>query len=176
MINISPKLRNVLIIGGLLVAATSIAVYMKQQFNLIKDSCYTISGGIIHSLGLDSVKMTLFFKFVNDSDLTIKISDMKFNIFVNKMFVTKIERTEEQTLLSKADTIIRLDFEFNPQDLLRAGITNIANIIYDKEKLVIGIKGSFSAKTGIIKLKNFPFEEDITLKELLTPSTKPKKC
>jgi hypothetical protein len=101
---------------------------------------------------------------------------MKFNIFVNKMFVTKIERTEEQTLLSKADTIIRLDFEFNPQDLLRAGITNIANIIYDKEKLVIGIKGSFSAKTGIIKLKNFPFEEEITLKELLTPSTKPKKC
>lgn len=176
MINITPKLKYGLIIGGLLVAATGVAVYMKNQFKLIKDSCYTISGGVIHSLGLDSVKITLFFKFVNDSDLTIKISDMKFNIYVNKMFVTKILRNEEQTILSKASTIIRLDFDFNPKDLLRAGITNIEPIIYDKEKLVIGIKGSFSAKTGIIKLKNFPIEEDITLKELLTPSTKPKKC
>jgi LEA14-like dessication related protein len=174
--NISPKLRNGLIIGGLVVAATTLALYMKSQFNLIKDSCSTISGGIIHSLGLDSVKMTLFFKIVNDSDLTIRISDMKFNIYVNKMFVTKILRSQQQVIHGKADTIIRLDFEFNPKDLLRAGIANIEPIIYDKEKLVIGIKGTFSAQTGIIKLKNFDFDEEITLKELLTPSTKPKKC
>jgi LEA14-like dessication related protein len=174
--NITPKLRNGLIIGGILVAFTSLAVYMKKQYNLIKESCYTISGGIINSLALDSVKITLFFKFVNDSDITIKLSDMNFNIYVNKMFVTKIVRSQEQTVLSKANTIIRLDFDFNPKDLLRAGITNIEPIIYDKEKLVISIKGTFSAQTGIIKLKKFPIQEDITLKELMTPSSKEKKC
>lgn len=176
MIKITPKLRNGLIIGGLLVAATGLAVYMKRQFNLIKESCYTISGGIIHNLALDSVKMTLFFKFVNDSDITIKLSDMNFNIYVNNMFVTKIVRSQEQTVLSKANTIIRLDFEFKPKDLLRAGITNIEPIIYDKEKLIISVKGTFSAQTGILKLRNFPIQEDITLKELLTPSSKEKKC
>jgi hypothetical protein len=174
--NITPKLRNGLIIGGILVAFTSLAVYMKKQYDLIKESCYTISGGIIHSLAMDSVKITLFFKFVNDSDITIKLSDMNFNIYVNKMFVTKIVRSQEQTVLSKANTIIRLDFDFNPKDLLRAGITNIEPIIYDKEKLVISIKGTFSAQTGIIKLKKFPILEDITLKELMTPSSKEKKC
>jgi len=176
--NITPKLRNGLIIGGVVAAAaiTTFAIYMKKQFNLIKESCYTISGGVIHSLGLNSVKITLFFKVVNDSDLTIKISDMKFNIYVNKMFVTKILRSQEQVISGNSEAVIRLDFEFNPQDLLRAGIVNIEPIIYNQEQLVIGIKGAFSARTGIIKLKNFPFDEDITLKELLTPSTKPKKC
>lgn len=172
----TPKLRNGLIIGGLLVATTALIVYFKKQMNLLYDACYTISGGIVHSLTLSKVKITLFLKIVNESDLTIQISDAVFNIYVNNMFVTKILKPESQTLYSKSDTIIKLDFEFNPKDLLRAGLTNIEPIIYDKEKLVIGIKGSLSAKTGIVKLSKFPIDEKITLKEILTPSPNAKKC
>jgi len=172
----TPKLRNGLIIGGLLVATTALIVYFKKQMNLLYDACYTISGGVVHSLTLSSVKMTLFFKVVNESDLTIQISDAVFNIYVNNMFVTKILKPDSQTLYSKSDAIIKIDFEFNPKDLLRAGLTNIEPIIYDKEKLVIGIKGSLSAKTGIVKLSKFPIDEKITLKEILTPSPNAKKC
>jgi len=172
----TPKLRNGLIIGGLLVATTGLILYFRRQMNLIMDACYTISGGVVHSLTMNSVKMTLFFKFVNESDLTIQVSDMVFNIYVNNMFVTKILKPDLQTLYSKSDAIIKLDFEFNPKDLLRAGITNIEPLIYDKEKLIIGIKGYLSAKTGIVKIKKFPIDEKITLKEILTPSLNPKKC
>lgn len=173
---ITPKVRNGIIIGGLAIAATSLLIYFKRQINLIKDACYTISGGVIHSLTLSNVKMTLFLKIINESDLTIQLSNMNFNIYVNNMFVTKVSKPEIQTLYSKSDAIIQLKFEFNPTDLLRAGITNIEPIIYDKEKLIIGIKGSISAKTGIVKLNNFPIDENITLKEILTPSLNPKKC
>lgn len=171
-----PQLRNGLIIGGLAVATIGVMMYFKRQFTLLSNACYTIAGGVVHSLGLDSVKITLFFKVVNESDLTIEISDMVFNIYVNKMFVTKVLKPDAQTLYSKSDTIIKLDFEFSPKDLLRAGITNIEPILFDKEKLVVEIKGTYSAKTGVVKLRNFPFDESITLKELLTPSTIPKKC
>ena len=171
-----PQLRNGLIIGGLAVATIGVMMYFKRQFTLLSNACYTIAGGVVHSLGLDSVKITLFFKVVDESDLTIEISDMVFNIYVNKMFVTKVLKPDAQTLYSKSDTIIKLDFEFSPKDLLRAGITNIEPILFDKEKLVVEIKGTYSAKTGVVKLRNFPFDESITLKELLTPSTIPKKC
>lgn len=172
----TPKVRNGIIIGGLLLATLSLAIYFKRQFKLLSNACYQIVGGVVHSLGLDSVKITLFFKIVNDSDLTIAISDMDFGIYVNKMFITKIKKPDVQLLYSKSDAIIKLDFEFNPKDLLRAGLTNIAPVLYEKEKLVITTKGTFSAKTGAIKLNNFPFEESITLKELLAPSEIPKKC
>lgn len=168
--------RNGLILGGLAVATVGLVYYFKRQYDLIYNACYAITGGVVHSLGLDNVKITLFFKVVNESDLTIELSDMVFGIYVNKMFVTKINKPDIQVLYSKSDTVMKLDFEFNPKDLLRAGLTNIEPIIYDKEKLVIEIKGSFSGKTGIVKLRNFPFDESITLKELLTPSTIPKKC
>lgn len=172
----TPKLRNGLIIGGLAIAAIGLIAYFKRQYNLLLNACYTISGGVVHSLGLDNVKITLFFKIVNESDLTIEISDMMFNIYVNKMFITKMLKPDKQVLYSKSDAVVKLDFEFNPKDLLRAGLTNIEPILYDKEKLVINIKGTFSAKTDIVKMRNFPFDESITLKELLTPSTIPKKC
>lgn len=169
-------LRNGLIIGGISLAFISLIAYFKKQLNLLKNACFTISGGVIHTLGLDNVKITLFFKIVNESDLTIEISNLNFDIYVNKLFVTKIKKTDKQTLYSKSSTVIKLDFEFNPKDLLRAGLTNIAPIIYDKEKLVITTKGYFSAKTGGISLKEIPFEEDVTLQELLTPNPNAKKC
>lgn len=169
---ISPKLRNGLIFGGLAIAAISLYAYFKRQYNLLYNSCYAITGGVIHSLGLDKVKISLFFKIVNESDLTIEISNMDFNIYVNNMFVTKIVKNPPQTLLSKSDAVIKLDVEFNPADLLRAGLSSIEPILYDKEKLVITTKGTFSAKTGIVTLKKFPFSYDITLKELLEPTPK----
>jgi len=172
----NPKLKYGLIIGALIVAGLGSLAYLKKQFNLIKDSCYTISGGIIHTLGLTNIKMTIFFKIVNESDITIKLSDMIFNIYVNNIFVTKISKPEEQVIFSKNEAIIQLEVQFNPVDLLKAGIKNIQSIIYDKEKLIINIKGTFSAKTGGVKLRNFPIDEKITLKELTTPSNTNKKC
>jgi len=172
---ITPKLRNGLIIGGLLVATVGVIAYVKRQINLLMDSCYTISGGVLHNLSLSNVKITLFFKIKNESDLTINISDLSLNLYVNNMFVTKIEKPETQTIYSKSDTIIKIDFEFNPKDLLRAGITNISPILYDKEKLVIQTKGTMLAKTGIVKTK-LPIDEKITLKDILTPNPNAKKC
>lgn len=169
-------LRNGLIIGSLSLALISIIVYFKKQYDLLLNACYTISGGIIHTLGLDNVRITLFFKIVNESDLTITVSDMNFDIFVNNMFVTKIKKSEKQTLYSKSEAVIKLEFEFNPKDLLRAGLSSIQPILQDQEKLVITTKGYFSAKAGILNLKKVPFEENITLKELLTPDPNAKKC
>jgi LEA14-like dessication related protein len=168
--------RNGIIVGSLLLATTAIVLYFRKQYNLLLNACYTISGGVVHSIGLDNISITLFFKVVNESDITLTLSDMKFNIYVNEMYVTSIFKKEPQILYSKSDAVIKLDFQFNPKDLLRAGVLNIAPIIYDKEKLVVKTKGTYSLKTGIVKLKDFPFEDTITLKELLTPSDTPKKC
>lgn len=171
-----PSTRNGLIIGGLALAGIGILAYFKKQWDLVYNACYTIAGGVVHTLGFNNVNITLFFKVVNESDITIELSDMVFNIYVNKMFVSKVLKPDVQMLYSKSNAIIKIDFQFNPKDLLRAGLTNIESILYDKDKLIITTKGTFSAKTGIVKLRNFPFDESITLTEIMTPSTAPKKC
>jgi len=172
----TPKTTKGLIIGGLRLATSLVVIYFRKQLKLLSEACYYISGGVVHALGMDNVSITIFLKVTNESDLTIDLSNMMFKVYVNKMYVTKIVKPEKQKILSKADVIIKLDFQFNPQDLLRAGLANIAPILYDKEKLVIDIKGSLSARTGIVTLRDFPIEESITLKEILAPSPDGNKC
>lgn len=169
-------LKNSLIIGGLLASTTAIIIYLRKQFKLLADSCYAISGGVIHNISTDEVKITLFFKLKNTSDLTIKIQNAQFSIYVNNLFVTKILRKDKQVILSNSDVIFKLDVEFSPKSLLKAGLANIAPLIYDKDKLVINIKGTVDAEMGIVKVNKMPFDEKITLKELLSPSPNTKKC
>ena len=168
--------KGAFIIGGILATGSALIVYFYKQIKELKESCYTISGGVIHSLGLDNVKISLFFKIVNKSDITIKVEDMDFNIFVNKMFVSKITKKDITTIYSKSNEIIKLNFEFNPRELLRVGIQNIQPILTDKEKLGITVKGTFTVESGIVKLKNFAFEETFTLKEMLEPNPNEVKC
>ncbi len=168
--------KKALLVGGVIGGVIALIGYFKKEFDRLENACYTISGGVIHTLGLSKVKITLFFKIVNKSDISVEISNAIFNIYVNKMFVSKIVKSNKQLLKSGGETILMVDVDFNPQDLLKAGVNNISPLLTDKDKLVIGIKGSFDAVAGIIKLKSFPIEESITLKELLTPSDTPKKC
>ncbi len=168
--------KRAIFLTAIISAAIGVIGYLKQEFERLENACYTISGGVIHALGLNNVKITLFFKIVNKSDISVEISNAIFNIYVNKMFVSKVIKSEKQVLKSGGETILMIDVEFNPQDLLKAGINNISPLLVDKDKLIITTKGSFDAIAGAIKLKSFPFEESITLKELLTPSDTAQKC
>ncbi len=169
-------LKNSLIIGGILVATTGLVVYFRKQFKLLADSCSTIVGGIIHNIGTDEVSLTLMFKIKNISDLTIKVENMTFDIYVNNLFVTKILRKDKQTLLSHADIIFKLDVQFAPKDLMKAGLANITPLIYDKDKLIITVKGNLDAEMGAVRINKYEFEEKISLKELMSPSPNTKKC
>ena len=168
--------QRALLVTVVIGATRGIIGYLKKEFSRLENACYTISGGVIHALGLNNVKITLFFKIVNKSDISVEISNAVFNIYVNKMFVSKVLKSKKQLLKAGDETILMVDVEFNPQDLLKVGINNISPLLTDKDKLVITTKGSFDAVAGMIKLKSFPFEESITLKELLTPSDTVKKC
>ena len=169
-------LKNVLIIGGLTTATTALIFYFRRQYKLLSDACYNITGGVIHNISADTVKLTLFFKVKNNSDLTIHIDNVEFSIFVNNLFITKIYRKEKQTILSNSDIIFQINVEFSPKELLKAGLTNIMPLITDKDKLVINIKGVYNIEAGIVKVKKVPFDEKISLKELMTPSPNTKKC
>ena len=168
--------KNSLIIGGILAVTTGVVIYLTRQFKLLADSCYSFAGAVLHNISADDVKMTIFFKVVNKSDLSVKIENIIFNIYVNNLFVTKIYKKEKQKLLSNSSKVYQLDVQFSPKELLRSGIANIAPLLADRDKLVITVKGTFDAESGILRVNKQEFEEKITLKELLSPSPNTAKC
>ncbi len=169
-------LRNSLIIGGILGTTAGIVIYFKRQFKKLADSCYTISGGVIHNIDLNDVKISLIFQIKNMSDLSVIVENIEFNIFVNNMFVTKVLKKQKQILYSNSDIPFHLDVNFNPQDLLKAGLNSISTLVTDKSKLIIGIKGKFDVQMGVVKIKDYKFDQKISLQELMKPKQNRQKC
>lgn len=169
-------LKNSLIIGGILGATTGLIFYFRKQFNLLANSCYAITGGVIHNISLDDTKITIFLKIKNTSQLSLTIENLSLNIYVNNLFVSNILKKEKQTIPSNGSVVIQLDVSFSPKSLFKAGLANITPLLTDKSKLIINIKGTLDAEMPPVRINKMPIEQTISLQDLLSPKPNTTKC
>lgn len=164
------------LIGGVGLGLIALMAYFSKQARLLADACYTVSGAIIHEIGLQRVFFTIMMNITNKSDIDFTVTNQRYNIYVNKMLVAKIEKSNSVTVVAKDNTTVSIDIKFNPQDLLKQGMQNLAYLINDKEKIVIEVKGYLSLRAGVINVKDYQVDERLTLAELLAPSDKSGNC
>ena len=161
-----------LLVGGLI----TFGIYITNQIKLLKDSCWAIIGCIIRNMTLESVELTLMLKLMNRSDLAIMIGKQQYMIYVNGTYIATVQKTEGFSWASGATVTLPLDIVFNPQDLLKGGVSNIVALLGDKTKFIITIKGVITAKSGIVSISNLKFETTYTLAELLSPTPDILEC
>lgn len=162
--------------GIVILALGGITWYVIRQVNLLYNYCYAISGAIIKKISLDVVKFTILLKIQNRSDITLNLGRQEYLIYINEIYVTKVTYTEPKKLVSKTSETFPINVEFNPKDLLKAGLQNIQNIIFDKSKLIIGIKGKINAKAGLVSVNDLTIEYNLSLAEMLEPSPENEQC
>lgn len=164
-----------ILVGLLGIGGIALGIYIYKQISLLKDYCYTTMGAIIDKISFNKIKFTLLFSVKNKSDVDITITDQNYLVYVNGMLVSKVYRETKNEILANGKSVFKLDVEFNPQDLLRAGLTNIQSLLSDKSKMEIELKGSLGIKSGIFKLRKFPIYEKMTLNELMSESAEEKE-
>ncbi len=167
------KTKNILIGGTVVLGVLAIVRYLYVQWDTLYNSCYAVVGGIIHEFGLKQVRITLMIAIENKSDLTLKVTHQSYDIYINDMQVANFSSNKTLRLLSKSTEILPINVEFNPTDLLKKGVKNIASLLGDKSKFIIKTKGVITVSSGIATVKDLPIETEMSLKELMTsdPST-----
>jgi len=165
-----------IIFGALGVAIIGVATYMATQYKLLKNACYVVAGAIVNKLSLSQVKFTLLLNVKNNSDIDFTITNQQYDVYVNEMLVSKVDNPENTEIFSNGSTTFKINVDFNPQDLLKVGLENIEKLLLDKDKLVIEIVGKLSLRSGIVILNNYPIEERLTFKELLTKDSQTEVC
>ena len=168
--------KKYLLFGAIGVALIGIATYVATQYKLLQNACFVVAGAIVNKLSLAQVKFTLLLNVKNNSDIDFVITNQQYDVYVNEMLVSKVDNPEKAEILSNGSTTFKINVDFNPQDLLRAGLENIEKLLLDKDKLVIEIIGRLSLRSGIVILNNYPIEERLTFKELLTKDAKTEVC
>lgn len=160
---------------GLAIAAiATTAIYIKRQSDKLLDYCYVFAGAVVHKLTATAVSITVIFNIRNKSDFEVKISRQRYNVYVNGVEVAKIDKAEEQVLSGNSKSAFQFKIDFNPQDFLRDGIKNIAEHALLNKQVIFQLKGTLTLKSGPFAYHNYPFDERMTLQEMLAPSTTPK--
>lgn len=168
--------KKIAIIGGLALVGIAVMAYLAKQVDLLKNACYTIAGAIIHEISFNKMSFTMLLNISNKSDIDFMVTNQKYNIYVNGMLVAVVQNPNDIKVRAKGMSTVNIDIDFNPQDLLKKGIENIASLIQNKNNIIIEVKGYLSLKAGVVNVKNYEVDERISLKELFAPSTSTVKC
>lgn len=175
-------MKKIYLIGGIIVLATTIIggyFWIKRQADLLLDFCYTISSFRFSSINTNGISFSLILNIVNQSDIDINIKGYNFNVYLNDIKLANIISSQSQIWAKRSTSPIAVNINVKWNDLsINIGkITELVRYyITNKSKLLLKIDGKLSAEAFKISIKDYPFDMQFTIAELLSPNTEPSTC
>ena len=153
--------------------ALLVIAYGARKFYLLYNAVFKVARVIIKTISIKEINIVVFAEIYNKSDISAIVNGQHYDVFFNNELVSKIDAKELIHINSNGKTIIPISINFNPSAVLNTGINNLANILLDRTKINIEIKGQLSLKIGIVELKNYKVNVKYTLQELINISKQP---
>jgi len=163
-----PEVKKWLIVGGLGVISIALAAAYLQYKKLMN---YTIKlkGFKLNALTAKVINFDLFINFTNNSDLKFVISDQEYKVYLNNQFVTKLVNGNDVTVGAKSTSVIPINIQFNPSQVMTLLGQNALTILASPQKIVV--KVDVKLKVALYGIKfSIPYVYESTLKELMTPT------
>lgn len=159
------------ILSGL---AVLVLAYGARQFYLLYKATFKVIRTKIKTISASQISLVIFAEIDSKSDVSAVVNGQHYDVFLNNELVSRIDAIERIHINSNGKTVIPININFNPSAVIKTGIANLANLLLDRSKVVIEIKGYLSMKVGIVELKNYPVNIKYTLQELIDISKEPK--
>lgn len=159
------------ILSGL---AVLVLAYGARQFYLLYKATFKVVRTKIKAISSGQISLVVFAEIDSKSDVSAVVNGQHYDVFLNNELVSRIDAIERIHINSNGKTIIPININFNPSAVIKTGVANLANLLLDRSKVVIEIKGYLSMKVGIVELKNYPVNIKYTLQELIDISKEPK--
>lgn len=123
-------------IGGIVVATAGIFYYRVQK--LMNNMTFCFNGFRVLSISADKVSFKFKIDITNGSDLSVRLYDEEYLLYVNDKFVSKINATKRtNALLPFQVNTSDYTTQFNPKDLLGSG-KGIGATVVDEIKSQLG--------------------------------------
>jgi hypothetical protein len=156
----------VLTLGLVGAGLTIYSVYLYNQYlKLYKGNFKVVGIKNLIILG-NKISFTLLTTLKNSGDLSARVKDQDYQVFVNGNPISKVKNNDEIKIISNGISVIPFYIEVDLNDLIKQGQANIVNILLDKSKVKFDLKGYFTWSAGLIKRKE-PFSLTYTLKEII---------
>ena len=128
----------------------------------------TYAGVKIKSLSFSKIDLTAYFKLVNPGIATITLSNQEYDVYLNGKFLTHMKYSEPYTI-APGMNIMPLEVTANLADIIRAGWANLTDILTDKSKINISLKGTYTLKVGFLSFNKEALDESFNLGSISSP-------
>lgn len=134
--------------------------YLMKQVRLLVNTEFEMSGTTINKLSLQEISITLWWRVVNKSDISINISEQVYDIYINGIFIKKVGNAIPVKIKARDETKIPTYVVFAPKDLMVLGFDNMGKFLTKdgRKDLELQVVGSMSVSTDVFEVKKFPIE------------------
>ncbi len=166
---LTPKTKKYLIAGGLgLISIALAGAYL--QYKKLMDYVLTFKSVKVKKFTKDIIDIDVFLNFQNKSNIEFNIKSQKYDVYVNGVFITKIENASPTTIKSETTSILPLNVVLKPSEIISKvggakGLFAMANP--DTMKIKIDMKLQVQLWFFTI---NIPYTYEDTLKNMITPA------
>lgn len=154
------------IIYGTLGAISLVLLAGYLQYRKLMNYAIKFKGIKIKQLTANIFNFDLFINFTNNSDINFEISEQDYKVFLNDKFVTKIVNKTPTTILPASTSVIPVNVNFNPSEVLKLLGSNLTTILVSPEKITIKVDVKLKVSLYGIKV-SIPYVYVATLKELM---------
>lgn len=152
-----------------------VLAYGVRQFYLLYKATFKVIKTKIKTITSNQISIVVFGELESKSDVSAVVNGQHYDVFLNNELVSRIDAKDLIHINSNGKTIIPIDINFNPASVVKTGLNNLVNLLLDRTKVNIEIRGYLSMKVGIVELKNYKVNIKYTLQELIDISKEPTK-
>ena len=171
--------KTIIIVAIVIAILLGAGYFAKKQMDKAMKYCYNynIKKSKVGKVSATSLVIDFAIDFKNSSDITATLDGYKFEVIINNIKVGEVSSTKGFYLTANTITTIVVPINVNPSALLSKKLINadtIKNIISDKSKVNLTIKGSVTGGAIGLQIKDMPIEFSMSLAEIMAPTTEPK--
>jgi LEA14-like dessication related protein len=158
--------KKYLVAGAIgLVTITGAIAYL--QYKRLMNYVIKVGKIKINKISLNNIDFNLILNFENKSDISFDIKSQKYDIYLNNVFIAKVENQSINKINAKAVSQIGLNVKFDPSAALKKLGTGALDLLANSDKIMLKVDVKLKVKLYMFTI-NIPYIFESSLKDLTT--------
>jgi LEA14-like dessication related protein len=160
-------MRKIYIAIGLGAVAFGVYSYYIKQYEILNTFKYKLKSVKILDSSFKKINLQLSFEVINDSSISVTLTDYNFNILINGVKVAVVKNSTLNQYLAKNGGIsyFTMNATIETANLIASNVS--LGLLEDFKNSTITTDGTFGIKWGIIKWGKIPYKFTYKVKDYL---------
>jgi LEA14-like dessication related protein len=152
---------------GLGAVAFGVYSYYIKQYEILSTFKYKLLNVKIMNSTLKKINLQLTFEIINDSSISVTLTDYNFDILVNGEQVAVVKNSTLNQYLTKdgGKSFFTMDVSIGTANLLASNVS--LGLLEDFKNSKITAEGTFGMKWGVVRWGKIPYKATYKVKDYL---------